>query len=87
MPAADVEFGMSKSLQDAQDGSPIIEKWAEKYGPAFQIPIAIGGNQFVLCDPKAFSHFYSKETYKYVQNPTLRMFIEHMVRRLSWSPS
>lgn len=61
-PSKSLIYGVSKYVQESKDGSPIFEKWAEEYGSVFRMPVAMGGNQLVLCDPKAISHFYSKET-------------------------
>ena len=61
------------------DPGPFFEKWAQDYGPVFRVPTAMGQNQLVLCDPKAISHLYSKETYGFVQTGFNRGFFEILV--------
>ncbi|KZP25791.1 cytochrome P450 [Athelia psychrophila] len=72
-------FGVSRSLVASKDGSTILEKWAEEYGPAYYIPIALGRSELVLTDPKAISHIYSNDTYGYVQTGFAHLFIEMLV--------
>ena len=64
----------------------MLENWAQEYGPVFRVPIALGRNQLVLCDPKAMAHIYSKETYGYVQSGFARIFIESLVSAYSFVP-
>ncbi|KAF8623174.1 hypothetical protein AX17_007530 [Amanita inopinata Kibby_2008] len=74
-------FGMSKELRDAEDRSAIYESWATEYGPAFNVPSAFSKKRMFICDPKAISHFYSKETYTYVKLKFSRIFIERLVSK------
>ncbi|KAF7969717.1 hypothetical protein HWV62_26120 [Athelia sp. TMB] len=68
------------------DPSPFFEQWAREYGSVFRVPTAMGQNQLVLCDPKAISHLYSKETYGFVQTGFNRGFFEILIGRgLLWA--
>ena len=72
-------FGVARFLRESGDEALVYEEWAEQYGVVFRMPMALGSSRVVLCDPKAIQHFYSKETYGYVQNATTRIFISDMV--------
>ena len=62
------------------DSGALYEGWAKEYGPVYQIPAPFGGRRVILTDPKAISHFYSKESSTYVQNKFMRRSIESLVR-------
>lgn len=65
-------------LQDyalSEDGSLLYESWESQYGSVFQIPWVLGATRVVLADPKAISHFYSHETFTYVQSQLTRDFV------------
>lgn len=72
-------FGVARFLRESGDEALVYEEWAEQYGVVFRMPMALGSSRVVLCDPKAIQHFYSKETYGYVQNATTRIFISDML--------
>ena len=76
-------FGLYRRINESQDPSALYEEWALKYGPAFRIPGGFGSSRIVICDPRANAHFYSKETFGYVQNKISRIFIEILVSILS----
>ena len=66
-------FGTTNLLSNSQtDVVSLYEKWAETYGPVFQIPAPFGSRKVVLCDPKAVAHFYSLETIVYGRDPVRR---------------
>ncbi len=65
----------NRALAGVDNEVPIYEKWANEYGRVFQIGGPLGSNRIVLCDPKAIAHFYSKETFTYVQTAFARIFI------------
>ncbi|OBZ66782.1 GDP-L-fucose synthase [Grifola frondosa] len=72
-------LGIGRFLTNAPNSSDIFEAWAEQYGLAYHIPAPLGGTRVVLCDPKAILHFYSLETFTYVQTALARIAIEAMV--------
>ena len=76
-------FGVSRKLTESGDASLVYEKWAEEYGPVYQIPHVAGARRTILCDPKAISHFYSLETWTYVQPALSKRFMENLVSFLS----
>lgn len=41
--------------------------------------MGFGGRKVVICDAKASTHFYGRETYGYVQTALSRTFIENLV--------
>jgi hypothetical protein len=43
-----------------------LRKWRSQFGPVFKIPMCLGQEDVVLCDPKAIQHFYAKDTYGYL---------------------
>ena len=72
-------FGWYRRINESEDPSALYEGWALKYGPAFRLPGGFGSSRIVICDPRANAHFYSKETFGYVQNKLSRVFIEILV--------
>lgn len=74
-------FGVYSQINASVDPGAIYEDWAMNYGPAFRIPGGFGSSRIVICDPKANAHFYSKETFGYVQTNLSRVFIENLVRK------
>lgn len=76
-------FGLHRHINEAEDPDVLFEDWASQYGPAFRIPGGFGSSQIMICDPRANAHFYSKETFCYVQTKTSRIFIENLVGRCS----
>ncbi|KAG6852669.1 hypothetical protein C0991_010037 [Blastosporella zonata] len=80
-PSPSLLFGLSRVIRNAEDVSVLTEQWANEYGSAFRVPIALGSGRIVIIDPKAVTHFYSKETFGYVQTPLARVFIERLFGR------
>ncbi|KAL0948964.1 hypothetical protein HGRIS_009067 [Hohenbuehelia grisea] len=79
-------FGYSRVLTESQDSAAVYGEWAAQYGPVFRIPAILGSYKILLCDPKALAHFYSKETFTYVQTGFSRIFIEKFFGRgLLWA--
>jgi hypothetical protein len=78
-PRKSLIFGASRFIQESEDSALVYEQWAEEYGVAFRVPIVLGRSVLVLCDPKAIQHFYSKETFVYVQAPMTKILIENFV--------
>lgn len=72
-------FGHYKTVNQAADRSELYEGWVKEHGPAYWISTGFGSKRIVICDPKANGHFYSKETYGYVQTKLSRVFIENLV--------
>ncbi|KZT67044.1 cytochrome P450 [Daedalea quercina L-15889] len=74
-------FGAARFITKAPDGGDLYEEWSEKYGPVFSIPATLGLSRVALCDPKAVLHFFSRETYGYVQSTMTKRAIENLVGR------
>lgn len=79
-PRASLLWGVNRLLMSASDRISVLEGWVNKYGTVFKMPVPLGTEVVVLCDPKAISHFYARETYGYNQTSFARMAIENMVR-------
>ena len=79
-PNPNLLLGAGRFIVKSPDAGNLYEEWSEKYGPVFRIPAALGLSRIVLCDPKAVLHFYSRETYGYVQSTMTKRAIENMVR-------
>ena len=71
-------YGVTRDIHDGDSGA-LHESWSEQYGNAFQVPIALGSRRIVLFDPKAIAHFYSKETFGYIQNTFTKKAIANLV--------
>ncbi|KZT22698.1 cytochrome P450 [Neolentinus lepideus HHB14362 ss-1] len=64
----------------------LSELWIAEYGPVFRLPGLLGSQKIMLADPKALSHYYSKETTTYVKATYLRLALEKIVGRgLLWA--
>ena len=72
-------FGLYRRINESEDPGALYEEWALKYGPAFRVPGGFGSSRILICDPRANAHFYSKETFGYVQTKLSRVFIENLV--------
>jgi hypothetical protein len=78
-PKDSILFGSEQFINSSDDVGNVYERWATEYGPAFKVPGGFGLYKIVIVDPKANAHFYSKETFGYVQSKFARMFIENLV--------
>ncbi|KAJ7634696.1 cytochrome P450 [Roridomyces roridus] len=79
-------FGVVPELMEAPDSGVIHEGWAYVYGSVFTIPHLVGSKAVILTDPKAIQHFFSRETYGYVQTPNSKRFLEKLLGRgLFWA--
>lgn len=65
-------FGALKEVTNSMEADIIYEKWLAEYGSVFRIPGPLGSTCVVLADPQAISHFYSHETWTYVNNTLLK---------------
>lgn len=75
-------LGVSRDIFTAPDHGAVYENWEKEYGSIFEVPSTLGEKVVVLCDPKAITHFFSKDTYTYRQTPNMRNFVEYYVRCL-----
>ncbi|OJT02316.1 11-oxo-beta-amyrin 30-oxidase [Trametes pubescens] len=79
-------FGAADVIRNAPNASNLYEVWADKYGSVFRVPAPLGGTRVVLTDPKAIAHFYTHETFTYVQTKLARVAIENLFGRgLLWA--
>ncbi|KAF9256569.1 cytochrome P450 [Marasmius fiardii PR-910] len=79
-------FGVTRDSRFFPDPGRLYEEWAEEYGAAYTIPMALGMKKTVLLDPKAISNFYSKETTVYHGTPFSKRFIARIFGRgLLWA--
>ncbi|KAJ7739978.1 cytochrome P450 [Mycena maculata] len=79
-------FGMMPYIMKAPDSGAVYEEWAATYGSVFSIPALLGRRTVILTDPKALQHFFSRETYGYVQTPNSKRFLEKLIGRgLFWA--
>ncbi len=74
-------FGVSRLIINNPDASSMYEDWVQQFGSVFKIPAPLGGTRVILTDPKAIAHFYSVETWTYVQTKLSRVAIENLVRQ------
>lgn len=81
-PSSSFIYGVGKILLEADDSASIYEAWAREYGAVYEAPLTLGGRRIVLYDPKAITHFYSKETWTYVRTPMEKHVIEQVVSRV-----
>lgn len=71
-------------VMQAKDISNDYEQWAEEYGGAFELPLALGSRQIVLTDTKALTHCYTTERAVYTRTENERQFIGQIVRTPSF---
>jgi len=85
-PSESFLFGLSRVVMESEDASLLSEQWAREYGPVYRVPNALGSSTITLVDPKAVTHFYSKDTFGYVQTSLGSAFIETLLGRgLLWA--
>ncbi|KAI9456895.1 cytochrome P450 [Boletus coccyginus] len=79
-------YGVGQRTLDPANAVAAYEEWAQEYGPVFTAPSTLGSDRIVLCDPKAIAHFYSKETWTYIQTPLTKKLLECFVGKgLLWA--
>ncbi|RPD62175.1 cytochrome P450 [Lentinus tigrinus ALCF2SS1-7] len=79
-------FGVSRLIINNPDASSMYEAWVHQFGSVFKIPAPLGHTRVILTDPKAIAHFYSVETWTYVQTRLARVAIENLFGRgLLWA--
>ena len=78
-------FGVSREVFKGDPGALLYEQWAKEYGPVYQIPIQFGRRRTILTDARAVAHFYSKETFTYVQTSFGKRLIEGLVGQITRS--
>lgn len=83
-PNPNLLLGAGRFIVKSTDAGNLYEEWSEKYGSVFRIPATLGLSRIALCDPKAIQHFYSRETYGYVQSTMTKRAIESMVCVSGW---
>ena len=75
-------FGIRRGDGNDMNGAALFEEWAAQYGSVYRVPAPFGSTRVVLMDPKAISHFYTLETFTYVQTKLSRIAIENLVSRV-----
>nr|VWP00746.1 N/A [Ganoderma boninense] len=79
-------FGIRNLSPANSDAGALYEAWIDEYGPVYRVPAPLGSTRVVLTDPKAIAHFYSVETWTYVQTKLARVAIEGLLGRgLLWA--
>lgn len=78
-PSQSFLWGIRKYMSFSSDTIDMFEQWVNAYGPVFHLPSVLGSREVVLADPKALSHYYSKETTIYQKTTYLRLALEKIV--------
>ncbi|KAI1792527.1 cytochrome P450 [Ganoderma leucocontextum] len=79
-------FGIRNLIANNPDSGSIYEAWIDEYGSVYRVPAPLGSTRVILTDPKAIAHFYSVETWTYVQTKLARVAIEGLLGRgLLWA--
>ncbi|KAH9887704.1 cytochrome P450 [Cubamyces lactineus] len=79
-------FGIRKGDGNDPSGAALYEEWAAQYGSVYRVPAPFGSTRVIVMDPKAISHFYTLETFTYVQTKLSRIAIENLFGRgLLWA--
>ena len=72
-------LGVSRLVINNPDAASIYENWVSQFGSVFRVSAPLGTTRVILTDPKAIAHFYSVETWTYVQTNLSRVAIENLV--------
>ncbi|KAG1842981.1 cytochrome P450 [Suillus subalutaceus] len=85
-PRTNFIYGVSHDLASSQDRGGMYERWAMEYGVAYMIPSVLGQTVVVLSDPRAIAHFFTRDTWTYMQTPLSLALLETLMGRgLLWS--
>ncbi|KAI6120973.1 cytochrome P450 [Pisolithus croceorrhizus] len=77
-PRTDFVFGLSKQVIESTDNAALYEAWAGKYGVVYEVPTTLGGRKIMLSDPRALTHFFSKEAWSYVLTDETKLVIRRI---------
>ena len=69
-------WGTLWEVNTSRDKGATYGRWAAKYGPVFEIPAQFGGRHIIISDPKAVTHFLSKDTFNYIGTNYSKAFIK-----------
>ncbi|EIW77664.1 cytochrome P450 [Coniophora puteana RWD-64-598 SS2] len=71
-PSVDIVTGVGSTLLMAKDASILYDEWATEFGPVFSVPSGLFASKIVLCDPKAATHVYARDTAMYHRPQAMR---------------
>ncbi|KAI5998243.1 cytochrome P450 [Pisolithus albus] len=74
-PRTNLAFGVSRQIIESADAAALYEAWAGKYGAVYEVPTTLGGRKIMISDPRALTHYFSKETWSYVLTSETRLII------------
>ncbi|KAI5986036.1 cytochrome P450 [Pisolithus orientalis] len=78
-PVSSFIFGAGKDVLDSPDSGEVYEAWAQEYGVAYEVPLALGKKKIILCDPKAIAHFFAGDTSTYGHTALDKVTLERSV--------
>ncbi|PPR04921.1 hypothetical protein CVT24_007165 [Panaeolus cyanescens] len=78
-PSGNLFLGVSRQINLCTRGTLLFEGWVKEYGPVFKIPIVMGGESLVICDPNLASRILAKDTTDYVKGPGMKAIAETVV--------
>jgi hypothetical protein len=71
--------GLKKRLAEVMDSGATYERWAQEYGAVYSLNGILGRGRIMITDPKAAAHFFSRETFGYVQSNFSKIALGNLV--------
>jgi len=89
-PACNFLLRKTRDVIMIDDRTAKFEQWEKEYGSVYRVPLIFGSSNVVICDLKAATHVYAKDTYTYVIPSASRRFRKRVVSPIGtkyiWEP-
>ncbi|EIW78658.1 cytochrome P450 [Coniophora puteana RWD-64-598 SS2] len=72
-------YGVGRVIEESQDSGSLFEQWEKEYGHVYTIPHALGSSHVILCDPKAATHMWARDTMIYDHPPVTKIALKNAI--------
>ncbi|KAK7036077.1 cytochrome P450 [Favolaschia claudopus] len=72
-PSPSFLYGHMKQIVNSSNQADLFDGWVQTYGGVHEIRGPLGTRRLVVCDPRAMSHLFSLDSWKYCHPPTLQL--------------
>lgn len=84
-PSENFFLGNFPKLIFAQDPTAVVREWAQEYGHVFTVPMAFGQKSLFLCDVRAATHLFARDTTVYQAPAFAKNLVDNMVNTFTLS--